>query len=82
MGVFGAVVEMEIQCVPLQILEARMEVIEFEDLIETFESIMQSNKYARVVVYPSTNKATIWSANPVSSREEAKFELGAKTLVV
>lgn len=76
MGVFGAVVEMEIQCVPLQILEARMEVIEFEDLIETFESIMQSNKYARVVVYPSTNKATIWSANPVSSRESA-MERGA-----
>jgi len=76
MGVFGAVVEMEIQCVPLQILEARMEVIQFEDLTEVFETIMQSNKYARVVVYPSINKATIWTANPVLSRKDA-IERGA-----
>lgn len=71
MGVFGAVVEMEIECVPLEILEARMEVIEFVDLIDTFDELMKSNKYARVVVYPSVNKATIWTANPVSSRKEA-----------
>jgi len=71
MGVFGAVVEMEMNCVPLEILEARMRVIEFDDLVDSFEGVMQSNKYARVVVYPSINKATIWTANPVSSREEA-----------
>ena len=71
MGVFGAVVEMEIQCVPLQILEARLEVIGFDELIDSFETTMQSNKYARVVVYPSINKATVWTANPVISREDA-----------
>ena len=71
MGVFGAVVEMEFKAVPLQILEARMEVIDFADLVDAFEPAMKSNKYARVVIYPSIGKATIWSANPVSSREEA-----------
>ena len=71
MGVFGAVIEMEIECVPLEILEARMSVISFSDLIDSFEDLMTSNKYARVVVYPSIQKATIWTANPVLSREEA-----------
>lgn len=71
MGVFGAVVEMEFKAVHLQILEARMEVINFIDLVDAFEPAMKSNKYARVVVYPSIGKATIWSANPVSSREKA-----------
>ena len=74
MGVFGAVVEMEIDVVPLEILEARMEVISFEDLADAFEPAMRSNKYARVVVYPSINKATIWTANPVPSRKHAIAE--------
>lgn len=53
-----------------------MEVIGFDELFESFETVMKSNKYARVVVYPSINKATIWVANPVSSRKEA-MERGA-----
>ena len=32
---------------------------------------MESNKYARVVVYPSINKATLWTANPIESHELA-----------
>lgn len=71
MGLLGVVVEMEIQCVPLETLEARMDTIEFDQLIEVFESVVKTNKYARIVVYPNINKATIWGANPVSSRREA-----------
>ena len=59
------------KCVPLEILEARLEVISFNELIDSFERFMMSNKYARVVVYPSIGKATIWMANPVSPRAEA-----------
>ena len=71
MGVFGDVVKMEVKCVPLEILEARLEGITFDELIDSFERFMMSNKYNRVVVYPSIGKATIWMANPVSSRSEA-----------
>lgn len=73
MGVFGVVVEMELQCVPLEILEARLEIISFDELVSTskFEDVMEKNKYARVVVYPSINKATVWSANPVPSIKDA-----------
>lgn len=71
MGVFGAVVELEFEAVPLTILEARMTVIPFEDVIDSFEDVMKANKYARVVVYPSIGKATIWTANPVESRAAA-----------
>lgn len=70
-GVFGAVVEMEIEAVPLETLEARISVIPFGGIIGCFEDIMTSNKYARVVVYPSIGKATIWTANPVKSRSAA-----------
>ena len=68
MGVFGVVVEVEMQCVPLQYLEARFKVISFDELATegVFETFMRENKYARVVVYPSINKATIWYANPIS----------------
>ena len=73
MGVFGVVVEMELQCVPLEILEARLEIVSFDDLVSTskFEDVMEKNKYARVVIYPSINKATVWSANPVPSIKDA-----------
>lgn len=71
MGVFGAVIEVEIEVVPLQILEARMTVVSYDEMIECFEDVMKSNKYARIVVYASINKATIWTANPVESREAA-----------
>lgn len=71
LGVFGVVVEMEMKVVPLCILEAKMEVIPFSDLEVVFEGVMQKNKYARVVVYPSIDKATIWTANPVNTRDEA-----------
>ena len=55
LGLFGAVVEMEMKVVPLQILEARMKVLSFDDLVDSFEVLMKSNKYARIVVYPSIN---------------------------
>lgn len=73
MGVFGVVVEMEIQCVPLEILEAKFEVISFDELASghAFNDVMENNKYARVVVYPSINKVTLWKANPVSSVMDA-----------
>lgn len=71
MGVFGAVIEMEMECVPLQILEAKMSVVPFDEVVDSFEDVMKSNKYARVVIYPSINKATIWTANPVESRDAA-----------
>ena len=80
MGVFGVVVEMEMRCVPLQFLEARLEVISFDELASenVFEDLMQKNKYARVVVYPSINKATAWYANPISSEElKRAIESGA-----
>ena len=69
MGVFGVVIEVEVQCVPLEYLEARMEAISFDDLILRFENIMKTNKYARVVVYSSIMKATVWTANPVKRGE-------------
>ena len=45
--------------------------IEFAELEDAFEDYMRNNKYCRVVVYPSIGRATIWTANPVASREEA-----------
>jgi len=71
MGLFGAVVEMEMAVVPLEILEARLFVVPMDDVIHCFDSLMKTNKYARVVVYPTIKKATIWTANPVASREAA-----------
>jgi len=71
MGLFGAVVEMEMAVVPLEILEAQMISIPVDDVIQCFDSLMKTNKYARVVVYPTIKKATIWTANPVASREAA-----------
>jgi len=71
MGVFGAVVEMEIEAVPLELLEAKVTAIPIEDVIKCFDNVMASNKYARFVVYPSIGKATVWTANPVDSREAA-----------
>lgn len=71
MGVFGAVVELEIEAVPLQVLEAKMTVVPFEEVVNCFEDVMESNKYARIVIYSSIGKATIWTANPVESREAA-----------
>ena len=80
MGLFGVIVEMEIQCVPLEHLEARMIAIPFDDLIESFEQVMKTNKYTRVVVYPSIMKATVWTANPVRKGEAvakgAKYSKG------
>jgi len=64
-------VEMEMAVVPLEILEAKMISIPMDDVIQCFDSLMQTNKYARVVVYPTIKKATIWTANPVASREAA-----------
>jgi len=69
MGLLGIVTELEVQCVPLEHLEAKIEAIPFEDLEHKFEDVMKSNKYARVVVYPSISKATIWTANPVDPKD-------------
>lgn len=71
MGLFGAVVEMEMEVVPLEVLEAKIRAVPIDDVVEEFEHVMKSNKYARVVSYPSIGKATIWTANPVKSREAA-----------
>lgn len=43
MGVFGAVIEVEVEVVPLQILVARMTVVSFDEMIECFEDVMKSN---------------------------------------
>jgi len=80
MGVFGAVVELTIKCVPLQMLEAKFETVSFDTLVNdtTFAETMEKNKYARVVVYPSINKATLWTANPIDSSDiPAAIENGA-----
>ena len=71
MGLFGVVVEMEMAVVPLEILEAKMMSIPMDDVIHCFDSLMKKNKYARVIVYPTIKRATIWMANPVASREAA-----------
>jgi len=54
--------------------EAKIHAIDFADLEDTFQDYMRDNKYCRVVVYPNIGKVTIWTANPVASREEAKDE--------
>ena len=69
MGLLGVVTEVEVQCVPLEYLEARLEEIPFQELESKFEDVMKSNKYARVVVHPSISKATIWTANPVDPND-------------
>mmetsp|Transcript_111114 Transcript_111114/g.313494 ORF Transcript_111114/g.313494 Transcript_111114/m.313494 type:complete len:664 (-) Transcript_111114:94-2085(-) len=65
MGVMGVIIEAEMTVVPLQYLEAQLWAIAIEELPSTFQEVMKSNKYARVVAYPSVGKATIWVANPV-----------------
>ena len=80
MGLFGAVVELTIKCVPLEILQARFETIPFDSLVNStiFADTMETNKYARVVVYPSINKATLWTANPIpASSVSTAIENGA-----
>lgn len=49
----------------MQHLEAKMEAMPFGEAIPKFKELMRSNKYARVVVYPSLDMATIWTANPI-----------------
>ena len=73
MGMLGVVVEMELECADFQMLEAKMVTISFDELASdsVFENFMKNNKYCRVVVYPSINNATIWTANPVASVETA-----------
>lgn len=80
MGVFGVVVELTIKCVPLEILQARFETVSFDSLVDStvFADTMENNKYARVVVYPSINKATVWTANPIpASTVSTVIENGA-----
>ena len=73
MGMLGVVVEMEFKCTDFQMLEAKMVTVSFDELASdsVFEKFMKNNKYCRVVVYPSIEKATVWTANPVASVETA-----------
>eukprot|EP00547_Thalassionema_nitzschioides_P004567 CAMPEP_0194208584 /NCGR_PEP_ID=MMETSP0156-20130528/6993_1 /TAXON_ID=33649 /ORGANISM="Thalassionema nitzschioides, Strain L26-B" /LENGTH=449 /DNA_ID=CAMNT_0038935585 /DNA_START=1 /DNA_END=1347 /DNA_ORIENTATION=+ len=71
MGVFGVVIECKIRLVKLQYLEAEMESMSFKEVIPRFRELMESNKYARVVVYPSLDMATVWKANPVENKGDA-----------
>ena len=59
LGVLGVVVEVVMDCVPFQFLEAKLFVITFNELVESFQSIMESNKYARVS--PSRNMFSVSS---------------------
>lgn len=69
-GVFGIVIEMEIRCVPLEYLAAKMTSIPFDDEFpHKFCDIMRSNKYCRIIVYPSLRCATVWMAKPVDKEE-------------
>lgn len=81
MGVFGVVLELTIKCVPLQMLEAKFQTCSFNSLVNDtalFADTMEKNKYARVVVYPSINKATLWTANPIDPADiPAAIEEGA-----
>jgi len=70
MGVFGVVTECTFRLVKLQYLEAQMESMPFQDVIPMFKDIMQNNKYARIVVYPSIDMATVWRANPVAKKDD------------
>jgi len=76
MGVMGIVTEVAIRFVPLEHLEARIEEMTFAGMIPQFVDTMERNKYARMVVYPSIDKVTIWTANPVE--EGAAVESGAR----
>lgn len=73
MGVFGVVIECKIRLVKLEHLEAKMETMPFKEVIPKFKELMESNKYARVVVYPSLDTATVWSANPVVNKGDAVY---------
>ncbi len=80
MGVFGVVIELEIRCVPLQMLEAKFKIVDFDSLVDPTQTIfadtMEQNKYARVVVYPSINKATLWTANPIPASSVEDYIAG------
>ena len=65
MGAFGIVIEMEMRLVPLQRLAARMVSMSFDELIPRFKDIMRDNTYCRVVVYPTIDTVTVWTAEPV-----------------
>ena len=71
MGVFGVVIDCTFRLVKLQYLEAKMTSMPFADMIPKIKSVMQSNKYCRIIVYPSIDMATIWEANPVGKRGDA-----------
>jgi L-gulonolactone oxidase len=82
LGVHGVVVEAEMRCVPLQHLEARFETVSMEEMClrpGKFLEVMHQNKYARVVIYPSIGKATIWTANPLDREGEAAARGAIKT---
>ena len=69
-GVFGVVTECTFCLVKLQYLEAQIKSMPFQDVIPMFKDIMQNNKYARIVVYPSIDMATVWRANPVPKKDD------------
>ena len=65
MGVFGVVTEAEIQCVPLQILEARLTEMPTMELPAKYMELSRTNKYLRIIAYPDIDVVTVWTANPV-----------------
>jgi len=69
MGVFGIVVELKLRCTKVQYLEASMTALHVDKMIPRFNEIMETNKYCRVIIYPSIKQATIWTANPVEKGE-------------
>lgn len=43
----------------------------FSEVIPKVQEIMRTNKYARIVVYPSLDMATIWTANEIENQGDA-----------
>ena len=71
MGMLGVVIKCKFRLVKLQYLEAKMTSMPFADIIPNVKSVMESNKYCRIIVYPSIDMATVWQANPVEKKGDA-----------
>jgi hypothetical protein len=71
MGLFGVVSEIVINVVPIQQLEAHMTIVPWAELPGMYKKLSETNKYLRVVVYPTLELATIWRANPVNIHNDA-----------
>jgi hypothetical protein len=58
MGVFGVVVEMEVQCVPLEFLEAKFDIITFDELTSgnVFHNVMEPTSMQGLLCTPASIK--------------------------